>query len=116
MVSAEWKTWSNKEINYLKDKFPNTNNQEISINLGVSVNQLKYRASVLGLRKSQDFISELRSNASTKIIERKTNMHSDMIRFANTLEEGVTYRTLMPVFNKYGFNKFKTMYKLYTAQ
>lgn len=44
-----------------------------------------------------------------------SNTHSDMVRFANTLEKGVKYRRLAPVLDKYGYRKFKEMYKIWSS-
>lgn len=116
-----FKSWKKEELNYIKEHYHHTSNKYLAIKFNCTVSAIKCIASRFKLNKSHYTRMVKKTSIENGVItativkECKLNKHADMIKFANTLEEGVTYRTLMLVFNKYGFYKFQTMYQLYTA-
>jgi len=109
-----YKKWTPEDLDYLKEHYPNTDNLVLADYFGVSKDKLQSKANVIGVRKTEEFVSEMRS----KVIELKgqnINRYTHMLDFGNSLEKDKKHKRLGPIFDKYGFYQFKEMYKLHTA-
>ena len=55
------KPWNDKDLkNKLKELYPKTPNEDLAKFLGITINQLSYRAKTLGLKKTREFRSALK--------------------------------------------------------
>lgn len=111
------KKWSSKEIEYLKENYSKQTNKELAIHFETTISSIKSCAIRFKLRKpyyTMQKASEQKEKLQ-RVYEQKIDVHADMLRFANSLEKGMKHRRLGPVFNKYGYYKFKTMYQIHTA-
>lgn len=118
----QYKKWTPEEDQYLKDKFEHTSNQILRKHLDRTRPSINSRARKLGLQKGEEFISEVKrriaANRTYDNIEfqgDKINVHADMIKFGNTLDKENNFKSVLPLFTKYGKEQFKKLYKLHTS-
>ncbi|NQY30336.1 MAG: hypothetical protein HRT69_12790 [Flavobacteriaceae bacterium] len=108
----KYKKWTIEELEYLKKYYPNTGNEILANHFGISKEKVQSKSNVIGIRKSEEFISELRS----KILESKgKNTHTNMLSFGKSLYPNEHHFSLVTIYNKIGIKKFKEMYKLHSA-
>jgi len=106
--------WTQEELDYLYENYANTCSKELAKHCKKPQKKLSDKARTMGLRKSTNFISELRGiEGDTKSSSYKK--YIDMLEFGNSLDPSVKHRNLTPIFNKYGFYKFKELYKLHSV-
>jgi len=108
------KKWTIEELDYLEENYSNTCNIEISKKCNTSVEKTIRKANSIGLRKSEEFISELRDSTTT-YETRNNKTYTNMLEFGNSLDTSEKHLRLSPIFDKYGFYEFKKMYKLHSA-
>lgn len=73
--------WSSSELEHLKELFPEHSNREIAELLGKTVNMVQKKARQLGLRKTDEYMRNVRANtARDNFIGRKHPLYGKNIR------------------------------------
>lgn len=104
------KHWKQHEIDFVKENYIIMSNKEMAEHFGRTTSAIKSVARRQNIKKQSYVLKD-----NKHVFEQKIDVHADMLEFANSLEKGVKYRRLGPVFNKYGFYNFKRMYTLHAA-